>query len=148
MGRIRAWRPVLRLLSESETGREEPAIAQGGSLASRSALIQANTLAVEIRNAAAKRGNRLIWSGVSAEIRRGEFLAVLGPNGVGKSTLVKVILGLLPLASGEVRVLGQPPSRSSAIHRFSFWTSLLIALTCQIKPRRRLSSTASARSVA
>ena len=113
MGRIRAWRPVSRLLSESAAGREQPAIAQGGSLASRSALLRANTLAVEIRNAAAKRGNRLIWSGVSAEIRRGEFLAVLGPNGVGKSTLVKVILGLLPLASGEVRVLGQPPGRAN-----------------------------------
>src|SRR5438128_730806 len=113
MGRIRAWRPVSRLLSESAAGREQPAIAEAGSLASRSALLQANTLAVEIRNAAARRGNRLIWSGVSAEIRRGEFLAVLGPNGVGKSTLVKVILGLLPLASGEVRVLGQPPGRAN-----------------------------------
>src|SRR5437879_12551250 len=113
MARIRAWRPVSRLLSQSAAGRKQPAIAQADSLASRSALLRENTLAVEIRNAAAKRGNRLIWSGVNAEIRRGEFLAVLGPNGVGKSTLVKVILGLLPLASGELRVLGQPPGRSN-----------------------------------
>jgi len=70
-------------------------------------------LAVEIRDASARRGNRVIWSGVNAEISRGDFVAVLGPNGVGKSTLVKVILGLLPLASGEVRVLGAPPGRAN-----------------------------------
>jgi zinc/manganese transport system ATP-binding protein len=70
-------------------------------------------LAVEIRDASARRGNRVIWAGVNAEISRGEFVAVLGPNGVGKSTLVNVILGLLPLASGEVRVLGVPPGRAN-----------------------------------
>jgi zinc/manganese transport system ATP-binding protein len=70
-------------------------------------------VAVEIRNATVRRGNREIWSGVNAEIHRGEFVAVLGPNGVGKSTLVKVILGLLPLASGEVRVLGRAPGHAN-----------------------------------
>jgi zinc/manganese transport system ATP-binding protein len=68
---------------------------------------------VEVRNATARRGNRVIWNGVNAEIHRGEFVAVLGPNGVGKSTLIKVLLGLLPLAEGEVRVLGQPPGRAN-----------------------------------
>jgi zinc/manganese transport system ATP-binding protein len=37
---------------------------------------------------------------------------VLGPNGVGKSTLIKVLLGVLPPASGEVRVLGEAPGRA------------------------------------
>jgi zinc/manganese transport system ATP-binding protein len=69
--------------------------------------------AVEIRNASARRGGRIIWAGVNAEISRGEFVAVLGPNGVGKSTLVNVILGLLPLASGDVRVLGLPPGHAN-----------------------------------
>jgi zinc/manganese transport system ATP-binding protein len=64
---------------------------------------------IAVKNATARRGNVIIWTGVNAEIHRGEFVAVLGPNGVGKSTLVKVLLGLLPLADGEIRVLGQPP---------------------------------------
>jgi zinc/manganese transport system ATP-binding protein len=44
----------------------------------------------------------------------GEFVAVLGPNGVGKSTLIKVLLGVLPAAAGEVRVLGRRPGAAGA----------------------------------
>ncbi len=39
----------------------------------------------------------------------GEFVAVLGPNGVGKSTLIKLLLGVLPTAEGTARVLGRAP---------------------------------------
>jgi len=46
---------------------------------------------------------------VDLVVRSGEFVAVLGPNGVGKSTLVKAILGLVPLAAGAISVLGRPP---------------------------------------
>ncbi len=45
-------------------------------------------------------------------VGRGEFVAVLGPNGAGKSTLMSAILGLLPLASGEVSVLGTTPAQA------------------------------------
>jgi zinc/manganese transport system ATP-binding protein len=48
---------------------------------------------------------------VDLDVNAGEFVAVLGPNGVGKSTLVKVLLGLLP-ADGEVRVLGERPGQT------------------------------------
>lgn len=41
-------------------------------------------------------------------IERGEFLALLGPNGVGKSTMIKVILGERPLVAGTAAVLGSP----------------------------------------
>jgi zinc/manganese transport system ATP-binding protein len=51
----------------------------------------------------------MIWRGLDAEIERGEFVAVLGPNGVGKSTLIKVVIGSLPVAEGSVDVLGAPP---------------------------------------
>jgi len=56
-------------------------------------------------------GGRLIWRGVDLEVRAGEFVAVLGPNGVGKSTLLKVVLGLLEPAAGRVQVLGDRPGR-------------------------------------
>ena len=49
-----------------------------------------------------------MWSDVTLGIEPGEFVAVLGPNGVGKSTLVKAMLGLQPLSSGSASVLGQP----------------------------------------
>ncbi|WP_243868974.1 metal ABC transporter ATP-binding protein [Streptomyces liangshanensis] len=64
---------------------------------------------VSLRNAAVRVGERTLWSGVDLDVGAGEFVAVLGPNGVGKSTLVKVLLGVLPAAAGEVRVLGARP---------------------------------------
>lgn len=81
---------------------------------------------VSLRGAAVRVGGRTLWSGVNLEIGgaspggagRGEFVAVLGPNGVGKSTLVKVLLGVLPVAEGEVRVLGAPAGRAG--HRVGY----------------------------
>jgi zinc/manganese transport system ATP-binding protein len=63
---------------------------------------------VALDHAAASVGGRRVWADVSLQVGAGEFVAVLGPNGVGKSTLLKVILGLTP-ASGQVRVLGGRP---------------------------------------
>jgi zinc/manganese transport system ATP-binding protein len=68
---------------------------------------------VEVRQATAVLGGRTIWSGLDATISAGEFVAVLGPNGVGKSTLLKAILGLIPLAGGEIRLLGCPPGQAN-----------------------------------
>jgi len=50
---------------------------------------------------------------VSLEIRRGDYAAIIGPNGGGKSTLVKLILGLMPHDSGMIKLFGQTPSLSS-----------------------------------
>ena len=63
--------------------------------------------AVDIEDAAVRLGGRTVWSGVTATVRAGEFAAILGPNGVGKSTLIKAMLGLQPLAAGQIRVLGR-----------------------------------------
>jgi zinc/manganese transport system ATP-binding protein len=71
------------------------------------------TLAVTARDAAIAVGGRILWSGVDLDVTTGEFVAILGPNGVGKSTLIKAILGLLPLAAGRLEVLGRPPGHAS-----------------------------------
>ena len=49
-----------------------------------------------------------IVHGVSIEARRGQVRCVLGPNGTGKSTLLKVLFGFLPAREGEIRLEGQP----------------------------------------
>ena len=55
-----------------------------------------------------------IWRDVDLEIPEREFVAILGPNGVGKSTLLNAILGLVPLdARARSDVLGRPPGASN-----------------------------------
>jgi zinc/manganese transport system ATP-binding protein len=68
--------------------------------------------AVHFDQAGVRIGRRTIWSDVTLRVARGEFAAILGPNGVGKSTLVKAALGLVPLSSGTVTVLGRPPGQA------------------------------------
>jgi zinc/manganese transport system ATP-binding protein len=68
---------------------------------------------VELKQATVRLGHRTLWSGLDLSVSDGEFLAVLGPNGTGKTTLLKVLLGLLPLSEGIVRVNGKPPSRGN-----------------------------------
>jgi zinc/manganese transport system ATP-binding protein len=52
-------------------------------------------------------GSRTIWSEVSMNMDRGEFVALLGGNGSGKSTMLRAVLGALPLAAGALSVLGR-----------------------------------------
>lgn len=53
-------------------------------------------------------GDRVLWDGLDLTVRAGEFIAVLGPNGTGKTSLLKVLLGQLPLSAGRVTVEGGP----------------------------------------
>lgn len=51
-------------------------------------------------------GGRWVWRDVDLEVPQGEFVVVLGPNGGGKTTLLRVLLGLQRLDEGSVSVLG------------------------------------------
>ena len=76
-----------------------------------------DTAVITLSDVAVRLGGRTIWRGVNLTVGAGEFVAVLGPNGVGKSTLVKVILGVQH-AAGELCVLGTRPGHAN--HRIGY----------------------------
>jgi len=69
--------------------------------------------AIEVRDLTVVYGGRPALEGAELELPRGAMLGVVGPNGGGKSTLLKAVLGIAPVARGEVRVLGRRLDRRS-----------------------------------
>ena len=69
--------------------------------------------AVELRHVRLDRDGRTIVDDIDLRIPNGSVVAILGPSGSGKSTLLAALTGELPVAAGEIRVLGQPIPRSS-----------------------------------
>ncbi|MEU9381097.1 ATP-binding cassette domain-containing protein [Streptomyces sp. NPDC048279] len=67
---------------------------------------------IRARNAALAYGTRNVWQDVELDVSRSEFLAVLGPNGSGKTSFMKALLGRVPLSSGQLTVIGRPPGKS------------------------------------
>jgi manganese/zinc/iron transport system ATP- binding protein len=55
----------------------------------------------------------VLWD-VDLTFPEGKLIAVVGPNGAGKSTLIKAIMGLVPLASGHVKIFGKPAEQGRA----------------------------------
>jgi phospholipid/cholesterol/gamma-HCH transport system ATP-binding protein len=62
---------------------------------------------IEIRNVRKTLGSRKVLDGISLSIERGRTMAVVGPSGVGKSTLIKHMVGLMKPDSGDVLFDGQ-----------------------------------------
>lgn len=58
--------------------------------------------------------------GVDLVVRKGESRALLGPNGSGKTTTLRILLGLLRPTSGEARLFGRPPTEAAARRRVGF----------------------------
>lgn len=57
---------------------------------------------LNVRDVRCVRGGRALFSGLSFAVTRGESLLLHGPNGIGKSSLLRMIAGLLPCASGQI----------------------------------------------
>ena len=68
---------------------------------------------LRLSGAALGYGPRTLWSGLDLDVAPGEFVAVLGANGSGKTSLMRAVLGLQPLTAGRIDVNGHPVRRGS-----------------------------------
>jgi len=76
--------------------------------AASSAAIATESLShVALQNLGVRRGERWVFRGLDLVVPRGTFVAVVGPSGVGKSSLLATLAGLLAPDEGEVRVAGR-----------------------------------------
>lgn len=78
---------------------------QGGSISELPVL--------QITNLHKSYGSHSVLEGVSFCIPRGKIVGLLGPNGCGKSTIMKLIAGLIPLSKGEILIDGMAPSQKT-----------------------------------
>ncbi|GJF09515.1 ABC transporter ATP-binding protein [Mycolicibacterium cyprinidarum] len=68
---------------------------------------------VSLTHARLALGERVLWDDLDLVVRAGEFIAVLGPNGTGKTSLLKVLLGQMQLTNGTVAVAGRQVTAGS-----------------------------------
>jgi len=104
---------------------------------------------IDIRDLDFAYNGEAVLKDVNLTIRQKDFVAIIGPNGGGKTTLLKLILGLLTPAKGTVSVDGKPPQEASPcigyvpqdIHtNRSFPITVIdVVLMGKLDPKRRLS---------
>src|SRR5437588_12661192 len=69
---------------------------------------------LKLRQVSVSYGETTIVRGVDLEVARGEVVCLMGRNGVGKTTLLKSVMGLLPLRGGRIEFEGRDLSRTTA----------------------------------
>ncbi|MBV8538368.1 MAG: ATP-binding cassette domain-containing protein, partial [Alphaproteobacteria bacterium] len=76
-----------------------------------------STAHLSARGLTCDRGERRVFAHVDFEVRSGGVLAVVGPNGTGKSSLLRLLAGLLPPAGGAITWNGQAVADEPEAHR-------------------------------
>jgi len=77
-----------------------------------------DTPIIELKNVDFSYNHHAILKDVNIKVYANDFIAVIGPNGGGKTTLLKLMIGLLQVDHGSVRIMGQPPQKVS--HRVGY----------------------------
>lgn len=61
---------------------------------------------IQLTNVSFSYGSDMVLDHITAEIKDGEYVGIIGPNGGGKTTLIKLILGILEPSEGEIKIFG------------------------------------------
>lgn len=94
---------------------------------------------LEIEDLACLKGDRLLFRGLALRLAAGELLRVAGPNGVGKTSLLRLATGLSLAEAGEVRWKGRPIGRDrDAFHRDLLYLGHASALNDMLTPLENL----------
>ncbi len=72
---------------------------------------------LELKDVRVNYGKSKIINGISIDIKEGEKLAIMGRNGVGKTTLLKSIMGVLPLEEGSIQLMDEDVSKNKPFKR-------------------------------
>lgn len=80
----------------------------GGDRESKEGTSQGAVSPLEVHDLTVSYNRRPVLWDIDFEVPEGKLIGIVGPNGAGKSTLIKAIMGLVPLASGYVRIFGHP----------------------------------------
>ena len=101
--------------------------------------------AVSVRNVRRKFAERAVLDGIDLDIAQGEFVALLGRSGCGKSTFLRVLASLDPLSTGEVQV----PAKKSVVFQEPrlmpwkrVWRNVALGLRCGAEESKRRALTA------
>jgi ABC-2 type transport system ATP-binding protein len=78
--------------------------------------------AISVTELEVVRGGKQVLPGISLEVEAGSITGLLGPSGAGKTTLIRSIVGVQIVHSGEVRVLGEPAGSPSLRDRVGYVT--------------------------
>src|SRR5512139_3687346 len=76
--------------------------------------------AVEIEGLGASLNSKEILTDINLTLPEGRFLGIVGPNGGGKTTLLRIILGLVSPGSGKLRVFGKTPKDAAREGLFGY----------------------------
>lgn len=76
-------------------------------------MLEQSSPVISLRDLSFSYNGFLILDEVNLDIRSGDFVSVVGPNGGGKTTLLKIMLGLLRPTQGSAKLFGTPPHKST-----------------------------------
>ena len=75
-------------------------------------LVPPHNIVLDVENLTVSRGGKVVVEDVNMQVKHGEFVGIVGPNGSGKTSLLMAILGILKSSNGTVKIYGIPNSQN------------------------------------